>query len=100
VHRFLPDRVEVTVAFEVSQIGAVPEGMEVKRLPAGQYAVFTHRLANGGYEGLNPVMDNWLKTGPYEHSDNFIVELYDERFKGGDKPDSEIDFLIPIKPRS
>jgi AraC family transcriptional regulator len=100
LHRFLKDSVEVTVGAEVTSADAVPEGLTVIRVPAGQYAVFTHRLANGGYEGLNPVMDQWLTTGPYEQSDNFIIEVYDERFRGGDQPDSEIDFLIPVKPRA
>jgi AraC family transcriptional regulator len=100
LHRFLKDSIEVTVATEVTQVDAIPEGMSVIHVPAGQYAVFTHRLANGGYEGLNPVMNEWLTTGPYEHADNFIIEAYDERFKGGNQPDSEIDFLIPIRPRA
>lgn len=100
LHRFLEDKTEVTVGTEVTQASGVPEGMTVTHVPAGQYAVFTHRLADGGYEGLNLVMENWLTTGPYEKSDNFLIEVYDERFKGGCQPDSEIDFWIPVKPRS
>lgn len=99
LHRFLQDKTEVTVGEAVTEADVVPEGMTVIHIPAGQYAVFTHRLANGGFEGLNPVMEKWLTTGPYEKSDNFIIEVYDARFKGGDQPDSEIDFWIPVKPR-
>lgn len=100
LHRFLGDKVEVTVGEAVTSADAVPDGMTVTHVPAGQYAVFTHRLANGGYEGLNSVMENWLTSGPYEKSDNFIIEVYGERFKGGNQPDSEIDFWIPVKPRA
>lgn len=100
LHRFLKDSVQVTVGTEVTNADSVPEGLTVTRVPAGQYAVFTHRLANGGYEGLNPVMDKWLKTGPYEQADSFIIEVYGPRFKGGNQPDSEIDFLIPVRPRA
>jgi hypothetical protein len=45
-------------------------------------------------------MDKWLTTGSYEQADNFIIEVFDERFRGGDQPDSEIDFLIPVRPRT
>jgi AraC family transcriptional regulator len=100
LHRFLKSTIEVTVATEVTEAEAIPKGMTVIHVPAGQYAVFTHRLANGGYEGLNPVMEEWLTTGPYEKADDFIVEVYDERFKGGNQPDSEIDFWIPVKLRA
>lgn len=100
LHRFLKDSIEVTVGEAVTQADSIPEGMSVIHVPAGQYAIFTHRLANGGYEGLNLVMEKWLTTGPYEHSDNFMIEVYDERFKGGDQPDSEIDFWIPVRPRA
>ncbi len=100
LHRFLKDKIEVTVGIAVTEADLVPDGMTVIHVPAGQYAIFTHRLVNGGYEGLNSVMEEWLQTGPYEHSDNFIIELYDERFKGGNQTDSEIDFLIPVKPRT
>ena len=87
------------VAAEVTQVESVPEGMSVMHLPAGQYAIFTHRLASGGYEGLNSIMHEWLTTGPYEQVGDDSVQVFDERFKGGDKPDSEIDFWIPIRPR-
>ena len=100
LHRFLKDSIEVTVGIEVTQAEAISEGLSVIHVPAGQYAIFTHRIANGGYEGLNPVMNKWLTTGSYEQADNFIIEVYDERFKGGNQPDSEIDFWIPIKPRT
>lgn len=88
------------VGAEVTEVDAVPEGLSVMRVPAGQYAIFTHRLANGGYEGLNPVMHQWLTTGPYEQISDISIQVFDARFKGGDQPDSEIDFWIPVKPRA
>lgn len=88
------------VAAEVTEVEDVPEGLSVVHFPAGQYAVFTHRLANGGYEGLNSVMNHWLTTGPYEQISDISIQVFDERFKGGDQPDSEIDFWIPVKPRA
>lgn len=92
---------ECMVAVEVTAVDAVPEGMSVMRLPAAQYAVFTHRLANGGYTGLNSAMDNWLATGPYEQVGGDVsIQVFDDRFKGGDQPDSEIDFWIPVRPRA
>ena len=90
---------EVMVGVQVTGIDALPEGATIKRLPAGQYARFAHRLGNGGYSGLNPTMDNWLKTGPFRQLGSCCIQVIDSRFKGPDNPDSEIDFLIPVEPR-
>jgi predicted transcriptional regulator YdeE len=72
--------------------------MFVKILPACEYAVFTHRLADEGYEGANEPINNWLETGPYERAYYFDMQVYDARFKGPENPDSELDFYIPVKP--
>lgn len=87
---------ECFVGLQVSGVGDIPTGMVVKCLPPARYAVFTHRLANGGYTGANADMAAWLRSGPYQHSGDYSVQRFDERFKGGDQSDSEIDFLIPI----
>jgi len=90
---------EVMVGVLVTQLGDLPEGATIKCLSAGQYAVFTHCLGNGGYAGMNPVMDNWLRTGPYRQLGNCCIQLVDSRFKGPNNPESVIDFLIPVEPK-
>jgi hypothetical protein len=44
-------------------------------------------------------MDAWLTTGPYELREQLSIQRYDSRFKGGDDPESEIDFLLPVVPK-
>jgi AraC family transcriptional regulator len=90
------DDMTVMVGVEVTEVRDVPDGMSVRMLPAARYAVFTHRLGDGGYEGANEAMDAWLESGPYSLAENLSIQRYDSRFKGGGNPDSEIDFLLPI----
>ena len=92
------DPYHIFVGVEVEKIENLPEIMFVKILPACEYAVFTHRLADEGYEGANEPINNWLETGPYERAYYFDMQVYDARFKGPENPDSELDFYIPVKP--
>ena len=91
--------VTVMVGVQVTRAEDVPEGMVVKVLPPAQYALFTHRLADGGYEGANERMDSWLAAGPYRLHPHMSIQRFDERFRGGSHPDSEIDFLLPVVPK-
>ena len=87
---------EYLVSVAVTAVEDVPEGLVVRRLPAGRYAVFTHRLANGGFTGCNDTMNAWLKNGTYKLSPNASIQVFDARFKGPDNPESVIDFLLPV----
>ncbi len=89
----------VLVGVEVKSFEDQPMETFAKTIPAGLYAVFTHRLANGGYTGANEGMDTWLKESEYRQEHPICVQVFDERFKKGNQPDSEIDFLIPVKKR-
>jgi AraC family transcriptional regulator len=93
------DPIHIFVGVEVKKIENLPEIMFVKILPACEYAVFTHSLADGGYQGANQLIDHWLETGLYERAYDFDLQVYDARFKGPGNPDSELDFYIPVKPR-
>jgi hypothetical protein len=75
----------------------VTGGLAVKVLPPSRYAVFTHRLADGGYGGANDAMNAWLDGGPYRMPKDLSIQRYEvSRFKGGSAPDSQIDFLLPV----
>jgi AraC family transcriptional regulator len=87
----------IMVGVEVNSFDDQPIETFAKTIPAGLYAVFTHRLANGGYTGANEDMDTWLKESEYGQEYPICVQVFDERFKKGNQPDSEIDFLIPVK---
>lgn len=40
----------------------------------------------------------WLPETGLKTSFNYMIEYYDnQRFKGMDNPDSEIDFMVPIQ---
>jgi predicted transcriptional regulator YdeE len=91
------------VAVEVTKVGAVPDDMFVKPLPASRWAAFSHRPGQGqpnhGYDALNEAVEDWLAAGPYDHACNISLQVYDARFKGMDDPESELDLLIPIVPK-
>lgn len=87
----------VGVDFNLNQISELPAELLVKHLPATQYAVFTlsGNQISGDWEKM--IMD-WLPGSGYESSNNFGVQLYDERFEGVDRMDeSVLDVYIPIK---
>lgn len=81
---------------EVSSLEDVPAGMVAKVVPAGRYAVFTHRgsLAKLEYT-MNYIYGSWLPKSGFEREERPDLEVYDERFKG-DREDSELDVYIPI----
>jgi len=86
------------VAMELADLSSIPINMTGKVIPANTYAVFT---AKGGIKNLPKTSqyahDEWLPKSKYEEADWFEFELYDERFKGTDNPESEIDIYIPIR---
>jgi predicted transcriptional regulator YdeE len=89
--------VNVIVGVQVTEPGDLTEGLSVRVLPPSRYAVFTHRLADGGYEGANDAMNAWLDRGPYRMPRDLSIQRFEvSRFKGGTAPDSEIDFLLPV----
>ena len=88
----------VFVGVEVMEIQDLPDTMFAKVLPPCTYAVFTHRLADGGYEGANEPIDAWIRRAPYDRAHAHDMQVFDHRFKGPDNPESELDFYVPIKP--
>ncbi|MBN2534230.1 MAG: GyrI-like domain-containing protein [Spirochaetales bacterium] len=90
------EKYHIMVGIEVDKFEDLPLETFAKIIPACTYAVFTHRLANGGYEGINKEMDKWLNESNYKLAFPMSIQYYDERFKGGNDPDSEIDFYLPI----
>lgn len=86
-----------TAGTAVASVGRIPIGMNAVTIPAGRYAVFTHRgpvtlLA----KTVVAVWHQWLPSSGYKarHAPDF--ERYDERFKMH-SPDSEVDLYVPIE---
>ena len=88
----------------VSSLEEIPIELVGKTLPASEYAVFTHKGPLVGK--TNTVKDTyayaygtWLPKSPYVNPHAYDFEYYDERFKGNNNPESEIDICIPIRKR-
>lgn len=79
---------------QVSEVGELPNGMVVKSVPAGKYAVFTFTedlsKLQAFYQNIYGV---WMQELGFERDNRPDYEHYDERFmKNG-----EFDIYIPIK---
>lgn len=82
---------------EVHSFNGLATTFTRKILPAGRYAVFTHR---GSLKMLPKTFDyiwgTWFLTTNHKLDYREDFEIYDTRFLGYDHPESEIDIYIPI----
>jgi len=82
---------------EVQNLENIPANMVGKVIPAHKYAVFTSRGAVSELgKTSRHAYHKWLPAAKYKIADWYDFEYYDERFKGLDNTDSEIDIYIPI----
>jgi AraC family transcriptional regulator len=85
------------VGIEVEKIEDPPLELVAKFLPETRYAVFTLK----GSEiktGLPRIWKEWLPESELVKSYDYLIEYYDfRRFKGLYDPDSELDFMVPVK---
>jgi len=78
------------------------DGFTTIVLPATEYAVFDVCVAKG-YDSENKNMDKWLSDNADKYTQlqiegkKYVVECYNEKFKGGDKSDSIVEIWIPLK---
>ena len=90
----------VHVGFAVDS-AADAEGFDIITLPAAGYAVFDVCVAKG-YDSENEAMEKWLADHAAEYRmlefDGFeyVVECYNEKFKGGNQPDSVVEIWMPV----
>ena len=82
---------------EVKDLSSVPVNMVGKVIPEHQYAVFTSRGLSEIKNTFQFAYKEWLPKSEYVPADCFDFELYDDRFKGADNPETVIDIYIPIK---
>ncbi|MCL2512436.1 MAG: GyrI-like domain-containing protein [Oscillospiraceae bacterium] len=91
---------DIHVGFSAEAPGDIG-GFATIVLPAGEYAVFDVYVAKG-YDSGNKEMDEWLKDNAAQYRPRlidgigYIVECYNEKFDGGDKPDSIVEIWVPI----
>lgn len=85
------------VCREVPGPGPVPDGMEVREIPAGTYARFTHRgpISKFG-ETMRVLWNEWIPASGLKPSAGPMVEVYDVRF-AMEEPDSEVDVWVAVE---
>ena len=95
-----PHELQYIAAVPVSSTAEVPEGMVSWTVPAGIFAVFTHRgpIRTIG-ETVSAIYRGWLPQCVYQHAETADVELYDDRFCC-DGADSEMEIWIPVTPKA
>jgi AraC family transcriptional regulator len=89
-------------AIPVSSLDVIPMEMVGKTLPGSEYAVFRHKGRLVGES--NTIKDTyayaygtWLPNSGYENPPGYDFELYGERFRGNQDPESELEVWIPIR---
>ena len=89
---------EVFVGAHLKSLEGVPLELLIKSLPASQYAVFTlkgEEISTDWYSAA----EKWIEEEGYQRCHPYIIQYYDERFKGVDQiEESILDVYIPISP--
>lgn len=94
-----PDECFYLAGAEVSNIEseATPTEMESLTVPAGRYAVFTHKGPLSKLDHtMNYIFGSWLPKSKEELRDAPDLEIYGDRFNPNSE-DSEFEILIPIQ---
>ena len=97
-----PEGNDIHVGFLTKEAVEI-DGFTTITLPPAEYAVFDVYVAKG-YDSCNAEMDKWLEDNASVYKSllmdgmGYIVEFYtDEKFKGGDKPDSVVEMWLPVE---
>jgi predicted transcriptional regulator YdeE len=93
----------VMVGVACDNIDDIPPELVVKVLPEGQYAVFTLRGAEITSDWETPIYKEHLSNAGLEPAADFVVEYYDDRFKGLEGDDlaaSALDIIVPTRQKS
>ncbi len=85
-----------SAATGVKSIGRVPEGMSATTVPAGTFAVFTHKGPITTFsKTIQSVWREWLPASGLMPTGASDFELYDERCTM-ESPESEVDIYVPV----
>jgi predicted transcriptional regulator YdeE len=93
-----PGKIHVGVPVKDSN---VPKEYKLFFVPAATYAEFEIYPAKG-YGSSNAEMSKWLEDNAATYQPALLdgmhygIEVYDQRFKGNDNPESVVGFLEPI----
>ncbi len=94
-------RYEVFVGVEVGRSASIPLDCSLKIIPAGEYVQVTARgieIREDWTAWSDRIAAQCLAAAGRTASGAFVLEAYDQRFKGMDRlVESELDFLVPLK---
>jgi AraC family transcriptional regulator len=89
------------IGVEVNTKVGLPEGLEIKEIPAAKYAVFTAKgpIPSSVQQALGEIYGKWFPSSEYTREEKPDFELYDEkRTTLAESPESaEVDLYIPVK---
>ena len=90
----------VLIGDAVSDFSNIPNGMVYRKIPAAEYAVFTHKgkfFPDGLPRSYGYIYSKWFPNSQYKADSSFNFEYYEHgRFKGVDVDDTEIDIYVPL----
>jgi predicted transcriptional regulator YdeE len=93
---------EVHIGMQVKDANVPPE-YKILSLPASMYAEF-EIYPSKGYTSSNEEINRWITDNAEIYTQgrigdrSYAIEVYDERFKGNENPESAVGILIPITP--
>ena len=88
----------IFVGVEVEKIDVLPLELIVRVLPETRYALFTLKGGEIKSDWSDLLFEKWLPESGLKKSFDFLIEYYDDqRFKGMEDPNSELDLYVPIK---
>lgn len=92
-----PGTFAYTAAVEVEAPGAAPAGMVAFTVPAGTWAVFTHRGPVAKIsETFDAISGTWLAAAGLSRAANVDLEVYDDRFDPA-TGSGEVDIYVAVR---
>ena len=90
----------VFVGIDAVEIANIPLEFFAKPLPMTQYLSF--KTKGKGDEDAMRIISKYVRsdTSEYIQKYPYILQRYDESYKGFDNPESEIGWLVPVSPKS
>lgn len=85
------------VGVAVEKLEALPLELFAKSVPGGTYVQYTHHFKDGDYGDAFKLVYDWIKQSAYEPAHAFDIQVYGERFKGSEDPDSVLEILVPVR---
>lgn len=87
---------EMCAAIEVDSPSELEFGMQIFIIPAGLYAVYTHKGLASDFQASYQIFRQWLVLSDYMVDFRPHFQVMGAKYKNGD-PSSEEDVWIPIK---